>query len=63
MLKVGQTVETINGVGIIEEIRNTNNSKLYPDGFVYLIRTLGSPALGCGYSDIYTIEEIHETQI
>lgn len=58
MLKVGQTVETINGVGIIDEIRRTNNPKLYPNGFIYLIRTLGSPALGCGHSDIYTIEEI-----
>lgn len=50
-IKEKDIVETVNGVGIIDEIRRT------PDGVMYLIRTMGSPALSKGYSDIYSIDE------
>jgi hypothetical protein len=52
-LKIGHIVETINGVGVVDDIRYIHGEILY------LVRTHGTDRLCGGYSDFYAEDELY----
>lgn len=56
-IKIGDEVETPNGVGIVDDVRKTPDNE-----YIYLIRTYGHHSLAKGYSDIYSRGEFEKVQ-